>query len=241
MAAHSALIDELDQHCERLLSRTDELKRYLIAAKAMRTQDSVRWTFLEREARATAIVCSMAELESLTRETIRRTHQELNSSALENRALTRCLRQLAAHDAFESLRYLQDHEKVWTTRFFATTLDASSDVLGLPLPRKGPQPPLDGRTLKPSHFYRIWEIYGLPAEAFPMVRWVASLQKLSMLRNDIAHANVPFPEIFKQAGVSTSEVESYVDDISSFALHFTSCWQEFLERKLYLQDGVRSQ
>lgn len=148
------------------------------------------------------------------------------------------MRQLAAHDAFESLRTLQDHEKLWDARAFATTLEGCGDLLKLPLPRKGPQPPLDGGTLKPGHFNRLWAIYGLPGIAFPEAAWAPSLQKLAGLRNEIAHGTSPFNDIFSQAGVTVAEVERYIDDLSLFSIHLVDSWCKFLASEMYLDNAA---
>jgi hypothetical protein len=224
--------------CERLLRRLDDLKRYLVSAAALATQDQEKWGFLSREARAAAVVCGMAELEALTRTVIADTHDVLNHSGLAQSSLLPCLRQLAAHDVFESLRSLQDHGKLWEFRSRVTSLDMSNDVLRLPIASRGPQPPLDGRTLKPEHFNRLWAIYGLSGVAFPIASWSGSLQKLALMRNDIAHANLPFSDIFSQAGRSLVDIERYVDDIESFSIHFADIWCNYLSDEGYLQSTV---
>lgn len=235
MGAHDLLVADVSLQCERLLTRTDELKTYLASVASLVVQDRTKWSFLGREARSSAIVCTMAELEALTQFLIKKTHEALNSATLSYRELRKCLRQLAAHDAFESLRALQDHEKLWNMRSFATTLEGCGELFKLPLPRKGPQPPLDGGTLKPSHFNRLWAIYGLPDIAFPDPSWAASLQKLAGLRNEIAHGTSSFADIFSQAGATIPEIERYIDDVSSFSIHLIENWTLYLADELYLE------
>jgi hypothetical protein len=186
------------------------------------------------EARASAIVYSVAELEALTRFTLQRTHEELNAGKHKLRDIRSCLRQLAAHSTFESLRELNDAAKLWARRAEATTLEESDEILSLPIVLKRPQPPLDGRTLRPEHFLRIWDIYGLPDSAFPTIGWAASIQKLAGVRNDLAHGNVPFTEVFKTAGMRTDQIERYLEDVYDFTLHFATTWVEYLNTRQYL-------
>jgi hypothetical protein len=232
---HESLRAELDGCCDRLLIRIEQLKRYMQLSAQVGTESRAVSTSLLAEARGSAIVGVCAELEALTRTTIQRTHEELNSMGIPYANLVASLRQLAAHHVFESLRELQDHSKLWERRLYATTLEKCPDSPQFPIARRSAQPPLDGRTLRPEHFYRIWDIYGLTGMAFPTVSWATSLQKVALLRNDIAHANLPFYEIFKQAGSSVGEVERYLDDIGYFSMHFVFCWSEYLRDEGYLQ------
>ncbi|MFI9784663.1 HEPN domain-containing protein [Kitasatospora sp. NPDC051984] len=235
MASHDALIAEVQAHGERLLRRSDDLKGFLaLAGHKPRDEAGPRWESEARDARALAAICLMAELESFTKSVIQETHKEINESGLSISRLRPSLRQLAAHAAFESLRELNDHSKLWERRRYATTLELCNDPTSLPVNYKQAQPPLDGRTLKPEHFNRIWEIYGIPGEAFPYATWSASLQKMSLFRNDVAHGNIPYVEIFQQAGRSVADVERYVDDLGEFAIHLTTSWVEYLEKSGYL-------
>ena len=238
MGIHDVLVGEITSRGERLLRRLDELNLLLVFIREPDESVLGSWESASRDARALAIVCSMAELESLTRFVIQLIHSELNNATLMTRDIRPCMRQIAAHQVFESLKRLEDHAKLWERRAYATTLDGCSDVLALPIERRGPQPPLDGRTLRPEHFYRMWAIYGLPGDAFPFVSWATSLQKLALVRNDIAHANLAFSEIFQQAGMTVAEVEGYLKDIGEFSIHLISSWTDYLDRQLYLGSAL---
>lgn len=232
--SHDSLVQEITDRGERLLRRYDELKRLLALVQNLGSSVSEAWESSARDARGLAIVCSAAELESLTKFLIQQTHRNLNSTIIVTREMRPSIRQVAAHSTFESLRHLQDHSKLWEKRAYATTLDSCLDSVSLPIETKGPQPPLDGKTLRPEHFNRIWEIYGLPGVSFPHSPWALSLQKISSIRNDIAHANLPFDEIFKQPGVSISDIELYIDHLGEFAIHLTSSLIDYLRLRLYL-------
>jgi hypothetical protein len=234
---HDGFVGRIADQGERLLRRIDELKRLLAFVQLTDEDLHKGWPSAARDARSLAIICSMAELEALTAFLIKGTHSELNGCTLITRDIRPCVRQLAAHRAFESLKTLEDHSKLWQQRAYTTTLDQNAEFLELPISAKGPQPPLDGRTLRPEHYYRIWAIYGLPGDAFPSVSWAASLQKLALLRNDLAHGNLPFAEIFQQAGVTVPEVENYIDDLAEFSIHLISAWSQYLELRLYLKSG----
>ncbi|WP_449066021.1 MAE_28990/MAE_18760 family HEPN-like nuclease [Planomonospora algeriensis] len=235
MAPHDALITDIQNQGERLLRRCDDLKKFLalVRPSSNGTAESRRWKSEAQDARALSVICSMAELESFTKFLIQETHREINSSPLSVSDLRPSLRQLAAHTAFESLRDLSDHSKLWERRRYATTLELCTDAISLPIETRHAQPPLDGRTLRPEHFNRVWEIYGLPNIAFPVAAWSASLQKMALFRNDVAHGNISYGEIFQQAGRSVMDVERYVNDVSEFTIHLVDTWIEYLQTQGY--------
>jgi hypothetical protein len=232
---HDPLILEVQTQGERLLSRCDDLKKFLALVRVSSDDGrELRWNSESKDARAVAVVCAAAELESFTKFVIQETHRELNNSGMAIKSLRPSLRQLAAHATFESLRDLSDHSKLWEKRRYATTLEICVDPIQLPIENRYAQPPLDGRTLRPEHFNRIWEIYGLPDAAFPASAWSASLQKLALFRNDIAHGNLSYYEIFQQAGRSVADVERYVNDLNEFVIHMAASWCDYLNAQGYL-------
>lgn len=234
MAPHEQLVADLRLHVDRLLNRVDQLQ-LLLAQNFDASNEGNLPGFVSRELRAAAVVGSIAELEALTRSAIQLTHKELNSYGLVLCDISPSIRQLAVHDTFESLRGVMDHGKLWAKRSFATTLETCNQPVSLPIILRGaPQPPLDGRTLTPQHYHRLWQIYGLPGTPFPVVSWEGSLQKLALLRNDIAHGNLPVGEIFAQPGRSAPDVRSYINDIGLFSINFTDCWEKYLVKRGYL-------
>jgi hypothetical protein len=122
-----------------------------------------------------------------------------------------------------------------TLTSFATTLESCREIAVFPIERNYPQPPLDGKTLRPEHFERLWAIYSLPGYAFPRSTWNASLAKLALARNDLAHGNLAFYEIFQQAGRSVADIERYVNDIEGFTNHFIDSWWEYINDEGYLR------
>jgi hypothetical protein len=230
---HGNLISDIADQGSRVFRRIEDLKLFLAFVQSP-SEDSRAWRSAQRDARALAIVCTIAELEALTRFIIQRVHEELNSLALSIDCLKPSIRQLAVHSTFESLRSLQDSTKVWERRSYTTTLEMCSEIAVFPIEHRSPQPPLDGKTLKPEHFQRLWAIYSLPGYAFPQSAWYASLTKLSFARNDLAHGNLPFHEIFQQAGRSVDDVEQYVGDMELFARHFIDSWYEYIRDEGYL-------
>ncbi|MFG2890468.1 HEPN domain-containing protein [Streptomyces sp. NPDC048248] len=233
MVKHDGLRKEILDHLGRFLKRTGELKVFLAFTQTSQT-DSKVWSSASRDARALAIVCTMAELESLIKTSVQRTHEELNAAGIQTLQLIPSMRQVVAHTAFESLRSLQDQTKMWERRSFTTTLESCSEVAKFPIEKSHPQPPLDGKTLKPEHFYRLWKIYQLPGDPFPNPGWPGSLQKMAMARNDLAHGNLPYHEIFQQAGRSIREIEYYVASVSDFSSHFVDSWNRYLASEDYL-------
>lgn len=234
MALHDALIAELHSQIDRLLDRYDDLRRYLVGAESLTRENPAKWGFASREARGAAVVGAMAELEASTRIFIQLTHRELNQAAIPVKGIRSSLRALAAHAELESLRHTGDNSTLWTRKAYATTLDTCSELTKFPIMRKTSQPPLDGKTLKPPHFHHLWQVYGLPGVPFPAVSWEGSLLKIALARNDIAHGNSHFREIFLQPGREAADIERYLNDLSLFAIHLVAEWEVYLTRRLYL-------
>jgi hypothetical protein len=235
---HEALRSQMLDHLGRLLERTDELRTFLAFVQGGETG---HWMSASLDARALAIVCGMAELESLVTTTIQCTHEALNDAGIKTQQLTPALRQMVAHSTFESLKEVRDHKRMWRSRGSVTTLDSCPEFSRFPVVKKGaPQPPLDGRTLKPEHFHRIWEIYQLPDQPFPVLAWQGHLVKMASARNDLAHGNLPYPEVFREAGRSVSSVEQYVGTIRGLSTHFADKWIQYLIEERYLIPEHRS-
>jgi uncharacterized protein with PIN domain len=110
---HESLIAELNLECDRVLARIDRLKRYLTISVQLAEKEPNALHFLMAESRGAAVVGTCAELEALTRTVLQRTHEEISSRGLVYRQLSATLRQVAAHDVFESLRAIQDYGKLW--------------------------------------------------------------------------------------------------------------------------------
>ena len=227
------LLDTIIEAGERFRKRIDDLKSFL-AFTSSSAAASKTWASSSRDARALSLICTAAELEALTKTVVQESHEAFNSERIAIHRLVPSVRQLVAHATFESLRELQDHAKLWDQRSFATTLDSCQELAQFPVERRRAQPPLDGKTLKPEHYYRLWSIYTLPGEPFPVASWTGSLLKLSSARNDLAHANLPYMEIFQQAGRGPTDVENYIDDVAAFTEHFVSTWYEYIDESKFL-------
>lgn len=231
---HDLLISELHASIDRLLDRYDDLRRYLAGAVLLEGQDPATWGFASYESRGAAVVGAMAELEASTRTFIQLAHEELNRLSIPIKDLRASLRPLAAHSELESLRSATDNDILWSRKAYATTLDSCMVPVRFPISWRTSQPPLDGKTLKPSHFRHLWQVYGLPGDPFPQVSREGSLQKMALARNDIAHGNARFQDIFRQPGRDVSDIEKYIDDLSLFAIHSVNRWEEYLRLRLYL-------
>jgi len=180
-------------------------------------------TFLNRELRGAAIVAAMAEVENLVRTSLLAVSTEINTSSTQLKDLKQALRALAVHSSFMSLSNTRDTDKTWDQRHFVSTLDTNPEIASLPgATTVSAPPPLDGRTIRPSHILRIWAVLGLGGSPFPAPRCSTSLTKLALLRNDIAHRNIPISEVFQQPGTSATQIAQYLDDIQLLVLHVAS-------------------
>ncbi|GAD84380.1 hypothetical protein NCAST_23_01380 [Nocardia asteroides NBRC 15531] len=176
----------------------------------------------------------MAELESLVTYVIRSVNGVINDRAHVVSDIKPCLRSIACHSVFDSLRTVADSQKVWSSRQLVTTLESSTDILELPVTYGTAQPPLDGRTLTPGHFIRIWSIYGLDGTWYPTISCAMTLTKLSGARNDLAHGNEPFNIIFSQPGLDVKSIERYMDEMCMLYIHFSNSFVDYIENSRYI-------
>lgn len=215
-SATQALMDLADATAERL----DQWRTTLVQLGTSPSAGVGESTFLQIELRAAAIVATMAELEHVVRESLLQLFLEVNSSGTLVRDLKHCVRSLAMHSTFDSLLNTKNADTAWSQRSLLTSLEMSSEIASLPLSTtRMPQPPLDGRTIRPAHLFRIWDILGITTDVFPAPRCQTSLVKMALLRNDIAHRNVPIADVFKQPAATAAHIARYVDDLELLVLH----------------------
>lgn len=223
---------------ERYLKRLDELRRFLAVAEAIDSSDFVPWHNARGEARGSAIVCAMAELESLVIASLTHANTVINESRSTIGMLRPSLRPLAAHRALTSLAALRDPEKMWREREFVTCLDSNGEVASLPVTvgqaSREPQPPLDGRTLKPQHLQRICAVYGIQIDSIIRTHQTLSLKKLSDARNDIAHASMPFHALFSRAGFLPVDIRADLDSFDEIGYGLVVAFDGYLSRKQFL-------
>lgn len=222
----------VDDLAEAFLRRLDSLKTNLALTAGLpanvRTQQS-------REARAAAIVYTMAELESLLRQCIQLINDQMNQLSIRVCDLQPCLRALALHSEFDSLVFTRDADLHWSRRAYITNIAIQPDIAKFPVVlTSAPQPPLDGRTITPKHIGRIWTVYGLKGTPFIEVSWQQTLTKLSGLRNDLVHSTVPFGEVWQSAGVSDQQVERYLNEMQALAVTIHSELENYVAAAKYL-------
>jgi hypothetical protein len=195
--------------------------------------------FLGKELRAAAVVATMAELERVVREILVGLTNEVAGAKVEVRNLVPGLRVLAAHSKFQSLMSTSDSDSHWTGRLAVSRLDLETEIARLP-PRasNGPQPPLDGRTIRPSHLRRVWSLLEIRGDALPSASADASIAKLASIRNDVAHANAPIDELFHRDDTSRSakSVARYIEDATLVLLHIGSEVSDYASGRHYRID-----
>lgn len=218
---HEALVLELDKRESSLSARCQKLIRSLTGAPA-------QFPLGELELRAHVAVAASAELEGFVRGSIRLAHEELNRSHVRLCDLEPCVRQLAAHSNFQGLLTGQSEDKLWSHRAAVTQLERNVALAKFPLPTKGPTPPLDGRTLVPDHFNRLWTVYGFHGDPLPDGRSDGHLRKLALLRNDLAHGNFALKEIFAEPSRESRHLVDYVESMRRIAAHMLEAWRLYL-------------
>lgn len=237
MIDSDAVEEALRVEFDRLQKRVERLSTEVSLGAPMLVSRDPRDVTTSQESRAAAIVYTVAELESFTRSVVTETNKFLNARQMRLMTLRRSLRRLALHDVFESLKTANEVQKVWERRGLASMCEVDNTIARFPVvSRPHPQPPLDGRTPKPQHYALMWSIYGFAQQPFATSAWQTSLQKLSGVRNDFAHGNVPFHEVFQTAGMRPDQILRYLSNITDFAKHIMDCTSEYLRREAYLQE-----
>jgi hypothetical protein len=225
----SAIDTESMTLAERFLRRADRLQTFMLHTAALAKTEPEKFNPMTQEARAGVIVYSMAELEALTTSLLLAVNRAINAQKLPHVDLLPSLRSLADHSTFESLRIIKDADTVWTHRAMVTSYEARQDLVQLPAQEGFLLPPLDGRTLTPAHFQRIWNVYGLTSEIFPPGANPMTLTKLSLVRNDLAHGNIPFFQVFQQPGYTVTQVERYLSEMCLFAIHLAATLANYVD------------
>lgn len=116
-----------------------------------------------------------------------------------------------------------------------TSYEARYEPVKLPVLEGFLVPPLDGRTLTPGHFQRIWKVYGVTSEIFPPGANPMTLSKLAIVRNDLAHGNIPFYQVFQQPGYTVPHVERYLNEMCLFAIHLAAALASYVDTGGYRQ------
>lgn len=214
----------LDAACIELADgaadRIDRWRTELLLLAAGALPNAPEASFLGRELRGAAVVATMAEIENLLREMLVLVAREVNASGTPVRDLVQPLRVLAAHSQFESISSTTKMDERWNKRYQVTRLHQEAAISSLPgKASKGPQPPLDGKTIKPSHVQQVWRVLGLSGSPFPSVRASTALTKLASIRNDVAHRNVSISEVFLEPGKTAAHLAGYLDEMILFSLH----------------------
>lgn len=233
MAARKPIGLAVIEAAEASATRIDRWKSSLLR-RSSESAGSLE-SFLTTELMAAAVVACMAEIESLMRGYLVGLAQQINGLGIRIRDIEPTLRSIAGHSHFESLANSENSENIWLRRLRVTSFEADEELVQFPVAARGkPQPPLDGRTITPEHVHRIWLILSLTSDPFPDPACIASLRKLSGLRNDIAHCNYPIEEVFAGPGVSRDEVVKYLDDMVLFILHVSTIWSDYSLNKAFL-------
>ena len=179
---------------------------------------------LGQELRGAAAVAALAEMERLLREFLVELSLELDRAAVPIRELTPGLRSLTAHAAFQSMTVSSKGETHWENRALVTQLDQSTQIAQFPSRSgsRGPQPPLDGKTIRAGHFERIWALLDLAGDAVPLAAMGSSLNALSTLRNEVAHANDALSEVFHEQtlGKSAADLAEHLRQCVLLVDHF---------------------
>ncbi|GAB2460597.1 hypothetical protein [Xylanimonas ulmi] len=239
MAKNRPLALRAVELAEECASRLDQWRAFLLRFTDGSMPGLAEDDFLGKEMRAAAVVATMAELERLVREILVGLSYEINGARLEVRRLVPGVRVLAAHSKFQSLSDTRNADSHWASRLEVSRLELDTEIARLPGPTSsGPQPPLDGRTIRPSHLRRVWSLLEIGGDAMPSASADASITKLASVRNDVAHANAPIDELFHRDDESRSakEIARYIEDATLVLLHIGSEIADYARQRRYRVD-----
>ena len=226
-----ALVNDIADQC---ISRIGQWRSVLTKLGQGCWKDIEETSFLGKELRSGAIIAGMAELEYFLKELIVGICEEITAESLSINQLIPSLRPLAVFSVFESLSSSIDAEKIWPNRLAVPSLETNSDrVLMPPRQPRRPQPPLDGKTITPSHIARVSAVFSLPRISLPSAAEAASISKLSGLRNDLAHRNIPIVEVFSSKGVRSHDIEAHLNNLENLIVRLSLAWIEYLEERRY--------
>lgn len=173
---------------------------------------------------------AMAEFEGLLKNCVEHAHQSIEMSSTCVNQLRPGLRMLHYDSAFASASASGPSiDAAWNSRM---NISAASQNTDLPrLPRRqtnGSLQPLGNRTPNAATMSRLWRVYELPGQPFPRLSWRRSLGILCEIRNDVAHARVPFAKIFTGRDRTADAVGQLVSDLRDLGMHFTQSLVEYL-------------
>lgn len=207
----------LDQALTVAAEQLDEIRTGLLEAASLPSKSPVRQLL-----HATSYVLIEAVLESVTKTTLRSVIQEINAAMVPHYKLRLSLFTLVGEPIFESLatpKKLGHYEKRidFTEALFNTDCCVlSDDVL-----------PLDGRTIRKTHFEVIWRTFGFPGKSLSEPRHQFTLETVADFRNDVAHGEADLNEITGRQSIT--DTLRFVDEMESVILHLNATAEGYLD------------
>lgn len=190
---------------------------------------TARQEFISRELRAACIVAAMAELEGLIRDLLAHTGNHINALSIPLSQLKPSLLSMANHSEFASLADSPKGPSAWKKRLALLESVNSTEIAHMPGEmNRGPQPPLDGKTIKIDHLKTVWDVLSINGSYLTTARLPPALKKLSSLRNDIAHRNVSLHEVFSSPGCQPEDIADYMSEMELLLYAVGCAWSEYI-------------
>ncbi|WP_104112104.1 MAE_28990/MAE_18760 family HEPN-like nuclease [Arthrobacter sp. N199823] len=189
-----------------------------------------------KELRGAAAVATMAEIERLLREALVELSIDINHAGVPISDLSPGLRALASDAYFQAMSMSSKGDKHWDNRAIVTRLETNMQIAKFPARTSStPQPPLDGKTIRASHFQRIWTVLDLDESAIPEANMEIALTAMSTMRNDVAHGNDPISEIFHEqaSGKSAASIAEHILQLTRLVDHFCLSLSSYASERKY--------
>jgi hypothetical protein len=210
----------------QLGARLDEVRQqlYFTEARAQRTEG----VLVARYSRAMAYVAVAASLEAFVSELLRALYDEINNAGLPAAQLRLgivSLEQAPRFDAIASSR----KQRIWDER--AALLQRADS--GDPITLNTAMTPLDGRTIKASHFRTLWATFEVPGVPLPRPQTGFALEDLSEGRNAVAHGNSD-PLAFGRRK-PLRDVLARIDQIEELGVYVVDAFNEYVGQNRFVR------
>lgn len=237
-----ALRGDMLQHqvlvfAEEAALRLEEWSKHLRLLAGAGTPVIVASSFLGRELRAAAVVAACAEVERFIRETLIAFSDDLGKRAVRVSDLQPSLRALALHKSFQTIKESAQSEKHWNERLTVSDGGMVTQIAEFPARSgKTPQPPLDGRTIRPYHLALVWKVMALPGTPFVTTKDSTSFTFLAQIRNDVAHGNALISEVFhdQRSDRDNNAVAEHIDAVALSLLHWGDVISDYMKTEAFL-------
>ncbi len=174
--------------------RLDDVRQdlYFAEASLLTKRRATTW----RQIHGSAYVHLAACLESSVKSMLGALVDEINAAGLSHCDLRVSLFSLIGDPHFSAISAASKPRHDKRTELFALLESPSACSLNNAIL------PLDGRTLRPSHFDTMWRVFGLPLQPVPQLTHRLALTAIADARNDVAHGDATAEQVSRRQPIA---------------------------------------